>query len=167
MTPKTTMMYQTEAPIFLGSIDRLQQDVPHHHYHYHHHHRFPLHAHATHAVVHPRVRGFPLGIRVCGEHGLGREHQRGDGGRVDECDTRHLGRVDDTGLHQVLVHTGRSVEAEGIVVRLFHRIHHDATLEATVLGNPTQRLLDRPANDCDAELFALIDLKLVQPFEAA
>ena len=52
-------------------------------------------------------------LRLFGDHALGGQQQAGNGGRILQRVTGHLGRVDDAGLDQVLVLLGVGVEAVG------------------------------------------------------
>src|SRR5277367_2295193 len=51
-------------------------------------------------------------LRDLGDHALGREQEPGDRRRVLQRRAGDLGRVDDAGLHEVLVLVGRDVVAE-------------------------------------------------------
>src|SRR5207248_3048868 len=107
------------------------------------------------------ARSFLLLLRTLRDHRLGREHQRGDARRVLQGKARHLGRVDHAGLQQVFVLAAGGVESERALAFL-DLVHHDASLPAAVLRNPADGLLQRLADDVDAELLTAVDLQLVE-----
>src|SRR3546814_10797482 len=63
------------------------------------------------SVVHRRHRRGLFLFRHFGDEGLGSDEERGDRGRVLQRGTHDLGRVDHTGLDEILVLAGRCVEA--------------------------------------------------------
>ena len=69
-----------------------------------------------------------------------------------------LGRVDDAGLDQVLVLLGGGVEAERALAVL-DLLDHDRAVDARVVGDLAQRLLDRAADDVDAVLPVVAELQ--------
>ena len=71
-----------------------------------------------------RHRFFLLGF--LGDHGLGGQQQRGDGGGVLQGKAGHLGGVDDTGYHQVFIDAGFSIEAHTAAFLLDVLGHHGA-----------------------------------------
>ena len=86
------------------------------------------------------------------DHALGREQHAGDRSCVLQSDTRHLGRVDNTGGEQVLVHFGAGVEAEvGFAPdasgrrRLEHFLYDDAAFLASVGHDLTQGVIPPPS----------------------
>src|SRR3954454_12449040 len=87
--------------------------------------------------------------RLVGDDRLGREQHARDRGGVAYCGAGDLDRVDHTGLHQVAVLPGRSVEP--VTGRqLAHLAHDDVTLVTGVLRDPAKRLDERGADDVDA-----------------
>src|ERR1700689_4621868 len=66
-------------------------------------------------AVPTRSRGLLL-LRNLSDHGFGGQHQRSDRRSVLQGRTRYLGRIDDAGLHQVLILRGGSIEAKVRVV---------------------------------------------------
>src|SRR3546814_13105734 len=70
------------------------------------------------SVVHRRHRRGLFLFRHFGDEGLGSDEERGDRGRVLQRGTHDLGRVDHTGLAEILVLAGRCVEAPVVVVAL-------------------------------------------------
>src|SRR5690625_4504671 len=104
-------------------------------------------AHAAHVVATAGSGGSRL--RLVGHDGLGGEEQSGDRGGVLQCGARHLDRVGDASLEQVLVLTALGVEplARGQVTDL---LHHDAALEAGVDGDLLERGVHRDLDDVGA-----------------
>src|SRR3954451_23310156 len=99
------------------------------------------------------VPGFGLRLRrPLRDDGLGRQQHAGDRGRVTNRGAGDLDRVDDTGLYQVAVLTGRGVQpvAGG---QLPHLAHDDVALVSGVLRDPAQRLDERRPDDVDARGF--------------
>src|SRR5262245_51296093 len=90
-------------------------------------------------------------LRVLGlldhERLRGEEHA-GDGRRVGQCRARDLDRVEDALAHQVAILAGGCVEAVADA-RFADLGDDDVALVTTVLGDPAQRLVDRPAHDPD------------------
>src|SRR5690606_40713381 len=85
-------------------------------------------------------------LRLVGDDGLGREEERRDGGGVLQRGARDLDRVVHAGGEEVLVLTGRGVEAlAGREVA--HLLRHDAALEAGVDRDLLERGVDRGAHD--------------------
>src|SRR4029077_20679753 len=121
-------------------------------------------AHATHATATAAVAtataAAGLLLRSLGDERLGGEHERGHRGRVLERRAHDLGRVDDAGLHQVLVLLGRRVEAERALAVL-DLLHDDRTVDAAVAGDLAQRFLDGAADDVDAVLPIIAELEAV------
>src|SRR3954449_7689657 len=101
--------------------------------------------HAAHAAV-AAGHGRSGLLRLVGDDGLGGEEERRDGGGVLQRRAGDLGRVDDAGLDQVDVLTGRGVQTE-TDLGVAHLLRHDAALEAGVDGDLLQRRLERDAHD--------------------
>ncbi len=100
-------------------------------------------------------RGFLL-LRNLGDHGFGGQHQASDRSRVLQSSARDLGRVDDAGLHQVLVGAGSGVVAEVGLLRFVDLADHNRTLFAGVRDDHAKRLFDRATDDrCTDLLIAL------------
>ncbi len=72
-----------------------------------------------------------------------------------------LRRVDDAGLHQVLVGVGQRVEAL-VVLHLAHLLHDDRAFVARVGRDPPQRLLDGARDDVDADLLIAAELQVLE-----
>ena len=100
-------------------------------------------------------------LRLVRHHSLGGEEQRRDRGRVLQRRTGHLGRVDDAGLEQVDVLTGRGVEAEARLQRA-HLLDHDAALEAGVDGDLAQRRVERDLDDVRAGRLVADEVQLLE-----
>src|ERR1700730_3483819 len=99
--------------------------------------------HVAHAATgHPGGHGGLL-LGLVGDDGLGGEEQRRDRRRVLQRGARHLRRVDDPGLDEVLVVAGGGVEAlrAGEALDL---LDNDAAFHAGVLGDLLDRLLEGP-----------------------
>src|SRR3546814_9444261 len=80
------------------------------------------------------LRGLFL-FRHFGDEGLGSDEERGDRGRVLQRGTHDLGRVDHTGLDEILVLAGRCVEAPVVVVALEQLADDPGAVLAGVLGD--------------------------------
>src|SRR5579862_1580731 len=118
--------------------------------------------HPAHAAGHSAAAGrsFLLLFRNLRDHGFGREQQRRDGRGVLERRADDLRRVDDTGLHQILVLVGRRVVAEVGVLVLLHLLENDGALDAGVGRNPAHRRFDGAAHDVDADRLVVVVLQL-------
>ena len=62
------------------------------------------------------------------DHSFGRKHERGDGRGVLQNRASYLRRIDHTGLHQILVLIGGSVEPEVSVLLGSDLLHNDGAL---------------------------------------
>src|SRR5215217_3886636 len=91
-----------------------------------------------------------------GHDGLGGEDVLGDRGRVLQRGARHHGRVDDAGADQVDVLAGGRVEANAGGLGATHLVDHDRALEAGVLRDLTERLLERAEHDAGARLLVVV-----------
>src|SRR5215211_975480 len=90
-----------------------------------------------------------------GHDGLGGEDVLGDRGRVLQRGARHHGRVDDAGADQVDVLAGGRVEANAGGLGATHLVDHDRALEAGVLRDLAERLLERAQDDPRAGLLVV------------
>ncbi len=118
--------------------------------------------HPAHAAAAARRRaGFLLLLGDVADERFGRQQQRSDRGGVLERRAHHLGRIDDAGLHQVLVLLGLSIEA-GLVVELLDPLHDDRTFVARVGSDPPHRLFDRARDDVEADLLVAFELQAVE-----
>src|SRR5215207_11414349 len=105
--------------------------------------RLSLH-HTAHAAGH---RGrLLLGL---GHHDVGGDDEAADGGRVLQGAPGDHRGVDNAGRHEVLILTGEGVEAYGVALRA-HLVDNDGAVGACVLGDLTDRLLERPVYDTRA-----------------
>src|SRR5438105_1641227 len=123
-----------------------------------------LHAHPVRAAR--AGTAFLLFLRLLGDHRLGGQHQRGDRRGVLQGRTRHLGRVDHARREQVLVISGRGVEAV-TALALADLVDDDRALPAAVLRDPAGRLLERPSDDVHAELLAGFHLEGLERADGA
>jgi hypothetical protein len=87
-----------------------------------------------------------------GDDGLGREDVLGDRRGVLERRARDHGRVDDARLDQILDLAGVDVQAHA-GARIPHLVDDDRRLEAGVLGELPDRLLERTLDDLRARPF--------------
>src|SRR6056297_3285486 len=90
----------------------------------------------------PAGHGGCVLFRLVDDDHFGREEQRRDRGGVLQGRTGHLGGVDHTDLHQVLVVTGGGVVALA-ARQLTHPGEHDPALGAGVLGDLLERTFER------------------------
>src|SRR5438105_7544613 len=81
-----------------------------------------------------------------------RQEESGDRRRVLERRARHLSGVDDARLNEVLVRVREGVVAEGIILRATYLLDHERAFSAGVLHDHADRLLERAADDLDADL---------------
>src|ERR1051325_3352519 len=103
-------------------------------------------AHATHRAGHASCTGF---LGRLGDDRLGHEDALGDRGGVLQRRARDHGRVDDPGLDQVLDLLGVDVEALALG-GLADVVDDDRALEAGVVGELAERLLERADDDLRA-----------------
>ena len=85
-------------------------------------------------------------LRHLGDDRLGREDVLGDRGRVLQRRTGHQRGVDDAGGDEVDDLAGRGVEAAALL-GLTDVVDDDRALEPGVLGDLTERLLERADDD--------------------
>src|SRR5215470_16352185 len=110
----------------------------------------------------------PLLLGNLGDQGLGCEHQRGDRSRVLQRRARHLRRVDDSGLDQVLELLRFGVEAHVVALLGLDAFDDHCAFVAGVLGDLAQRLLESALNDVDADLLVLVlELEAVERLRGA
>src|ERR1700683_2013975 len=86
------------------------------------------------------------------DHGFGGQHQSADRSRVLQGRAGDFGRIDDAGLHQVLVLRGSRVVAEVGVLAGANLLHNDGAFPSAVADDLANRLLASAANDIDADL---------------
>src|SRR6266478_1718037 len=101
-------------------------------------------AHAAHAARTSRTRFFFL--RQLSHQCFCGEHQSGDRSGVLQRRAGHLGRIDDAGLHQVLVFAGSHVEPF-IAAALLDFLDDQSAFLASVVGELACRKLECAAND--------------------
>src|ERR1700722_10840105 len=114
--------------------------------------------HAAHAAARRHAASAAAGVllRQFGDHGFGRDQQRGHGGSVLDRGANHLGRVDDALGDQVAVFAGLAVEAEGILI-LFEDLADDhRAIFASVDGDLASRPGESLAHDLDAGLLVVV-----------
>ena len=107
------------------------------------------------------MRRRPLLIRLLRHHALGGQKQARHRGRVLQRAAHDLGRVDDAGLHQVLELLGGRVEAEGALV-VPDLVDHHRAFPPGIAGDPAGGILERLADDPDADLLVLAGAQVVQ-----
>ncbi len=106
-------------------------------------------------------------LRNLGDHGFGRQHQRRDRRRVLQRRTGHLGRIDDAGLHQILITARCGVEAVvGVVVRA-NLLDDDRAFVTGIADDLANRLFAGARDDVDANLLVAFALEVVQSTSAA
>src|SRR5919109_178623 len=116
------------------------------------------------SVVHAAGRhawGRLLLLREIGDDRLGGEEQARDAGRVLEGRARHLGRIDDPGHEHVDILALLRVVAVARL-ELADSLDDDRAFLTSVDGDLTQRLLERAAQDLDADRLVAQDLDLVE-----
>src|SRR4029079_8115544 len=92
-----------------------------------------------------------------GDERFGGEHEGGDGRRVEQLRLRHLGRIDDARLDEVLHLAGGGVVA--VVALLREELAHDhRALLAGGVDDLAGRLLEGAADDGDADLDVALGL---------
>src|SRR5258706_11265455 len=114
--------------------------------------------HTTHtaamaAAAHGRRRGL---LRTIGNHRLGGDEKRRDGGGVLQRYAHDLGRVDDAGFDEVDIAFGLGVKAEGARLLLKQLAHNNGGFHAGVLDDLTQRRLDRLLDDGNAGILVFV-----------
>src|SRR5687768_8355330 len=112
-------------------------------------------AHAAHARS-AAAHGGRLLLGPLGDHGFRCHQQAGDRSRVLQGATHDLGRVDDAGLEHVDIFGVLRVEAEGAALAFEQLADHDRTVDASVLGDLTDRLLQGATHDVDARLLVRV-----------
>src|SRR5258705_3289997 len=95
--------------------------------------------------VSARVGVFLLLLRELADECIRGEEQAGDRRGVLKCSAHDLRRVDDAGLHEVLVGFRRGVEAVVLLLRAAHVLHDDCAVEPRVRSDlPHGRLQSAP-----------------------
>src|SRR5438067_5310064 len=118
--------------------------------------------HAAHSAWRHR-RSFFL-LRNLRDQCFGGEQQARDGRSVLQRRTRDLGRVDDTGLHEVGVFVIRDV-ITFVAFALLHFLNNERAFAARVVGKLTRRLFNRAADNRHADfLIAFKALDVVERF---
>src|SRR5437764_11189290 len=118
-------------------------------------------AHATAAASGRRVTR--LLLLLLDDDRFRREKERGDRRGVLERRARHLRRVDDTRLDEILVRVREGVVAELVVLAGAHLLEDDGALTTRVLHDHAERLLDGATDDVDADLLVgLVELEALQ-----
>ena len=97
-------------------------------------------------VRHAAAAAVAVLLRDLGDDRLGREDVLGDRGRVLQRRARHHRRVDDPRRDEIDDLTRGGVQALAFL-GLADVVDHDRALEAGVLGQLTERLLERPQHD--------------------
>ena len=120
--------------------------------------------HAAHAVVVTATGAGRLGLGLVRHERLGGQQQARDRAGVLQRRAGDLGRVDDTGGHEVLVLTGEGVEA---LARLHvaDLLDDDGALEARVRRDPEQRRLHGLADDVGTRGLVTVELELVEALD--
>src|SRR5688572_5831056 len=111
-------------------------------------------------VIHSRRSGSAAALlvllrRLCDE-GVCSQQQGGDAGGILQRGTGDLGRVDDAGLHQILVLVGRGVVAF-VAFGGGDLFGDDAAVLAGVLGDRLQRRAAGADDDVVADLFVVLE----------
>src|SRR4029453_7809664 len=83
-------------------------------------------------------------------------------GRVLQCGSSHLGRVDDAVLHQVAVFFRGGVVAEVLTFVGLDLGYDDRTFHASILSDLPERLFEGTTDDVDANLLVLLQLQFLQ-----
>src|SRR6478735_4437175 len=97
------------------------------------------------------------------DDGFRREEQRGDRRGVLKRRARHLRRVDDARLDEILVRVREGVVAELVVLARANFLEDDRAFTARVLHDHAERLLDGATDDVHADLLVgLVELERFQ-----
>src|SRR5580658_927090 len=81
------------------------------------------------------------------DHGFRGKHQSGDRRSILERRASDLGRIDDAGLHQILILIGGGVETEVRICLGLDLLDHDGALDSAVEHDLADRLFASAAND--------------------
>ena len=100
----------------------------------------------------PGIAGTRAPSSAFGDHRLGGDEEAGDRGRVLQRRAHDLGRIDDAGLDHVDIFLGLGVEAPVRGLVLADLADHDRAFGPRVLGDLTDRRLERLQHDADAGL---------------
>lgn len=92
-------------------------------------------------------------------------HQRGHRPCIYERGSHHLGRVYDSVLDHIHVHSLRSIIAQFLVLRFQKLAHYHGAFLARVLHNRSARQLNSLCNDLDADI--LIEVFTLQVLQSS
>src|SRR5260221_13140676 len=112
--------------------------------------------HAAHAATAWRHAAACVLLRHFGHHGFGGDQESRDRGRVLDCHTNNLGRVDDALGDLVPVFTGLGVEAVGLLPLLEDLADDHRAVLACVDRDLAGRIGQRLAHDIDASLLVVV-----------
>ena len=97
--------------------------------------------------------------------GFGRQHQARNRGGILQRRPRHLGRIDNASLDEILVYLGSGVEAVVGLLGGADLLDNDGPLDSGILGDPAERLFQRAAHDPNTGLLVgIFELQLVESF---
>ena len=88
--------------------------------------------------------------------------KRRDAGGVLQRDAHDLGRIDDAGGHQVAVLIAVGVVAFVLALHLANAIDDHGAVDAGVVGDALQRIVQHVADDLRAERLVAFELELVE-----
>src|SRR3984893_7468032 len=111
--------------------------------------------HAPHATAR-RHSSRALRFRPVGYHRLGGNQQSRNRAGILQRYPHDLGRIDNPGLHHVLVLARLCVKPEIRVVLVGQLADHDRALDPGILGDLTYRRLDGLSDDLDADLLVVV-----------
>src|SRR5271163_255863 len=109
----------------------------------------------------PTARRGLLVLRPLRNEALRRQHQRRNARRVLKRGTHHLDGVNNPHLQQVPILVTLRVVPE-VVFALADLVDDDRALETGVLHDLTKGLLERAADDLDAELLLFVHLETIE-----
>src|SRR6266699_1515970 len=112
--------------------------------------------HTAHSTAASRHTAALVLLRHFRHHGFGGDQQRGNGSRVLNRNTNHLGRVDDALGDQVDVFAGLGVETVGILVLLEDLADDHRTIFTCVDHDLAARRGQRLTHDLDAGLLVVV-----------
>src|SRR5678815_2556219 len=108
--------------------------------------------HSAHAARRTTCGSAILLFLLLDDQCFGREQKSRDRRGVLKSSASHFRRIDYASLDQVLVLIGERVVAEVRLFRVANFLDHDRAFTTGVLNNHPDRLLDRAADDADANL---------------
>src|SRR4029453_4264370 len=118
--------------------------------------------HAAHAVVVVVVAAFVfLLLGNLGDEGFGGKQQGGDAGPVLQSDGDDLGGVDHAELEHVAVLVAVGVVAFFLGLELADAVEDDGAIDAGVVGDGPQRLIEDVLDDLSAGLLVAGELELL------